>query len=609
MPHTFDHQLNINGTDSRYYLLRGDDGRAMYQVIEEAPESPSRLRFGQTDWIGGHGQDVFREFDKYYEGQAIDTTQPGKVFLGPEITEIKEDDASDLDSAPVGFAWSEANTKWQVFTAGKIYLYGTSWEAATTDIASVKQMVEFDAVMYAGLGSGTTYYTSADGDTWAATDLTDNEADGWLVAPDPDGLAENLWKFKVPNELTRTTNGGSGGVEWESPTFIGETGNNITNIFLNANKIYTGKEDGLFWLDSAGGVHAELPDELKVSHSTDNFKYVSNWQTSSYFSLLRGMGEMTTAETFRPMGPLTEIDDIGKLGDIVGITSDRDWLYVAIKEQVNTIIYKCREVWTGQKLRWEYCPFVFLGTKACTTIKVAQHSTTDRRLWFGYGTNTGYVLLSDNPLADSAYKYTTSGFIRMSYTYGADPIHDKLWQSAVIEQHRVNSGTITAASAGETTAVFYRDDADIGSTSAIAAYITAGVVETNFSLAINDKRIQYELHLASNSNTATPVVYSFQAKGVEKPQTVRIHEAYYAIGDKPTDRVKTVRTLLREGRNTTTLIKFADLRYGQSTSTTDYVWCTMMPGYPKEVEVKHAKQRQPELALVVRLQEVSFTIS
>ena len=615
MPTRHDHELNINGTDSSYHLVRGTDGRGMYQVIEDAPEVPSRLRFEQTNWIGGHGQDTFLERDKYFEGQSIDTTQDGKVFLGPEIVEIKEDNGSDLDSALVIFAWSETNSKWLCATANQVYLYGTSWEVATTAVAGVKQIVEHDGIMYASLGSGSTYYYSSDGDTWTQTDLTDDDANGWLNAPDPDGLVGNLWKWKTPNELSRTTDGrttAAGGVQWESPSFIGETSNNIIGVFLNANKIYVGKEDGLSWLDSAGGVHDELPDELKVSHSSDNFKYIANWQTSTYFSLLRGMGEMTTAETFRPMGPLTEIDDVGKLGDIVGITSDREQLYVAIDEGTNTIIYKGREVWTGIKLVWQWCPFVFLGTNSCASIKVAQHSATDRRLWFGYGNNTGYVLLSDNPLADSSYRYTTSGNVRMSYAYGSDPIDDKLWQSAVIEQQRVNSGTITAAATGETVAVFYRDDADIGSTSVIAAYNTAGVVETNFSSALNNKKIQYELHLASDTNTATPVVTYFQAKGIEKPTTVRVHEAYYAVGDKPTDRVNTVRTLLREGRDTTALIKFADLRFGQSTSGTasgDYVWCVMLPGFPREVEVSHGKQRQPELAVMVRLQEVSFTIS
>ena len=322
---------------------------------------------------------------------------------------------------------------------------------------------------------------------------------------------------------------------------------------------------------------------------------------------------MTSVDTYRPMGPLAEIDDIGKVGDVKGITSDKDWVYVAVDEGTNTIIYKGREFWNGQKLRWEWCPFVFLGTNACATIKVCQHTSTDKRLWFGYGTNTGYVVLSDNPLADSAARFATSGWVRMSYTYGSNPIYDKMWQSAVLEMTRFNSGTETVAGSGETVEVKYRDDSDIGvGTSIIAAHNTSGVHEVNFTSALNNKRIQFELWLASDTNTATPVVTFFQAKGVEKPTTVRVHEAYYSIGDRPTDRAKTIRTLLREGRNSTTLVKLADLRYGQTcqgTASGDYVWCVMMPGYPKEVEIKHEKQRQPELAIQVRLQEVSYTIT
>ena len=451
---------------------------------------------------------------------------------------------------------------------------------------------------------------------WTQTPLTDADgtasADGFIVASDPAGLVDNLWKFKLPNKVSYTSNGGSGGVNWASDTYVGETANNITGMFLSGDKLYVGKEDGLFWLDSEGGVHSVLPDELKVNHSMDNFKYVSNWQTSTYFSLLRGMGEMTTAETFRPMGPLAEIDDISKVGDVIGITSDKDWVYVAIDEGTNSIIYKGREFWTGQKLRWEWCPFIFLGTNACAIIRTAQHSTTDRRLWFGYGTNTAYVVLSDNPLADSAARYSTSGWVRMSYTYGTNPIYDKLWQSAVIEASRVNSGTTTAAGSGESVSVSYRTETNTFIGLIIDPATTIGVYETNFSSALNNKRIQFELDLASDTNTATPVVSFFQAKGIEKPTITRIHDAYYRIGDSPTDRAKTMRTLLRAGRSSTTLIKFADLRYGetcQGTATGDYVWCVMSPGYPKEVEVKHEKTRQPELAIQVRLQEVSFTIS
>ena len=320
MPHTHDHELKIDSTTDQFTLIRDDQGRAMYQVIEEVPPYQVNLKFVQTDWLGGHGQFAAKTNDRYFEGQSIDTTQPGRVFLGPLITEVKENDGTTLDSAPVCFFWAETAGKWLCATAGKVYIYGTTWTAATTTLAGVLQFAEFNGIIYAALGASTKYYYSSDGSTWTQTDLTDGYANAFLVAPNPDGTAENLWKFKTPNELSRTTDGrteAAGGIQWESATYIGETANNITGFFVNADKLYVGKEDGLFWVDSFGGVHNEMPGELKINHSTDNFKYIANWQTSTYFSLQRGMGELTTSATFRPMGCLADIDDIGKVGDIV----------------------------------------------------------------------------------------------------------------------------------------------------------------------------------------------------------------------------------------------------------------------------------------------------
>ena len=612
---THDHELKIDSTTDQLTLVRDEQGRALYQVTEEIPQYQNPLTFTQRDWLGGHGQYTRTMADNYFEGQSIDTTQPGKLFLAPLITEVLESDDSELDSAPLGFFWAETAGKWLCWTTSKIYIYGTKWTAATTAISGAVGMAELSGIVYVARGSANPYSYSTDCDTWTATDLTNHHADGFLVAPNPSGIATNLWKFEKPNQLSRTTDGrtvAAGGVAWESPTYVGETSNNIINIFLSADKMYVGKEDELFWVDSDGAVHSELPDELRINHSTDNFKYVTNWQTSTYFSLLRGGGEMTTTGTYRPVSPLTDIDGIGKLGDIVGMSADKDWLYVAVDEGTNTHIYKGRENWRDQKLRWEWCPWIFVGTNTCSAIKTAQHTSTDRRLWFGYGTHTAYVILSDNPLADSTARYCASGFLRGSYTYGTDPNWDKLWQSVVIEMIRVDSGAEAAAEAGETVVVKYRKDAETSATAVTSAATTTGITETNFSAALACKRIQFEIHLASNTNTATPVISYIQIKGVEIPTTVRTHEATYSLGDKPSDRTKTIRTFLRGARTSTSLVKFADLRYGQKTSGTtsgDYVWCVMMPGYPKEVDIAHEKGRQPELAIQVKLQEVSFTIS
>ena len=605
----FDHELKIGSDTQQFRLARGENGAVMYNIQNIVPNYRNPLLFTQSDWRGGHGSYERRTPNVFFEGQSIDTTQEGRVFLGPLINTVGEiGDSGNLDSAVVQFVWFEAASKWLCASANKIYLYTTGWTAATTAVAGVTHMAEFKGIMYAAIGTSTRYYYSSDGDTWIQTDLTDGYAERFLVTPNPDGTAENLWKFKQPNELSRTTDGrtvAAGGVQWESPTFVGDTSHNITNIFLQNNKLMVGREDNLFQVDSNGGVHP-FRDDLKVSQSTNNYKYVAEWQTSVYHTEARGMAEITAYNAYDVMGPLLGIDDIGKVGDIVGIAGDKDWLYVAVDEGTNTIIYKGVERLNQQgKLGWHWCPWVFLGANACATIAVAQHSTTDLRLWFGYGTSTAYVILSDNPTSDSAARFATSGFLRMSYDYGTDANWDKLWQSIVMES--------VGLASGETLQIKFRDDTDSSATEAVAIATIGtanGVKEYVIKAEINNKRIQWEIHFASNTSTATPEVRYFQAKGVEKPTTVRIHEATYLIDDSPSEDAEVLRDLLRTGRTSTSLIRFANLNFEEKasgTAGTDYVNCVMEPGFPQEVELVHLDGRDPEQAIKIQIREVNFS--
>ena len=607
---SYDHELKIGTTTRSLTLARNDDGSPMYQVREEIPQYRNPLRYEQTNWIGGHGQHDFVQPDMYFEGQSIDTTQEGRVFLGPLIYEVKESDDTVLDSAVVCFLWFEAGSKLLCATSGKIYRYdvgsNAKWTAATTTVAGVTDMIVMGAIVYAAVGSSTLWYYSTDGITWTQTDLTNAQAQKFKVAPNPAGTADVLWSFKQPNELYNTTDGrtaAAGGVALSSAAYIGDSSTNITNLFLVNDNLMVGREDNLFHHDSNGGIHPLRPD-LQKNRSTDNFKYVMEWQTGVYHSEIDGMGRLSSYNSYAPMGPLYNIGDIGKRGDIKGLASDKDWQYVVVDEGTNTHIYKGRQWRTPRGIRWEWCPWVFLSTNTTATLATCQHSSTDRRLWFGYGasgTTTGYVILSDNPTDDSAARFCASGFLRMSYDYGTDAEWDKMWQSAILE--------VIGGASGETVQVKYRKDTDTSATSCIAAASTNGVYETNFSSELSCNRIQFELHLASDTNTATPEVSYFQAKGVEKPVTVRTHECVYSVGSKPTRLVSTVRTFLRGGRTSTSLIKFADLRYGDSTGSTSYVWVAMEPGYPEEIEIRHEKGRLPEMGIRVRFREVSFTIS
>ena len=587
----------------------------MYKVSEELPKYQSELKIIQRDWSGGHGQEYADAPDMFLEGQSIDTTQDGRIFLGPLINEVKESDDTDLDSAPGVFLWFEAGNSGAGIllcatagASGRIYRYDVAsdgkWTLAATNVAGVVDMVEFNGIAYAMVSGGAKYWYSSDGSTWTQTDLTDGTGWGFFVSPNAAGTSNVLWKWKNPNELSYTTDGrtvAASGVQWSSPAYIGDTSNLTNKIFLINDNLMIGKEDNLYHYDSDGGLHPLRPD-LKSNRSSTNFKYAQEWQTGIYHTEGRGMAEITSYNAYEPMGPLHRIGNIGKVGDIVALAADKDWLYVAVDEGTNTHIYKGREIRKEGKLRWQWCPWIYLGTKTFITMKVVQHTDTDRRLWFGYTNTTGYVILSDNPTADSAAKFAASGFIKMSYNIGSNRYWDKLIQSIITETK--------GCTANLTVTPKYFKDTDTSATALTAAITTNGTVKTNLSTALSCNRILFELDLATNSSSTTPELSYFEARGVEKPETVRIHECVYQLEETPARRVTTLQSFLRSARTSTSLIRFADLRFGNKTSDAGgYVWVVLQPGYPEEVEIVHTKGSKPELGLKCRWQEVSFTIA
>lgn len=457
-----------------------------------------------------------------------------------------------------------------------------------------------------GSGAAKYYYTS-DGTNYFQTNLSDGYAEKIRGFPNPDGTATVLRKYKKPNEVSNTTDGRTtqdGGVAWSNPAYVGDTSTDITNMFLSNDKILIAKENNLFYYDTNGGIHP-LMNDIEKMFSANNFKYEAEWQGSTYFSLIQSIKELAS-DTLDSMSPTQEALDIGLPGTCVGIVGDKEFLYVAIElpSSGGVIIYKGRESWIPDKgLRWEWCPWVNLGDVNCDTIAICHHSDTDRRLWFGYGNYAGYVTILDNPTATSSgAKFAATGWIRMSYEYGTDPYWDMIFHTVITE-------TLTCA-AGQTVTPKYRKDTDSGNGTALTAAITTnGVVNTKLTAVINCKKIQFELHLATNDDSKTPQVLFFQACGVEKPETLKTYEATYEVGSTPSVTSKTIRDFLRGGRTTTSFVKFADLRWGESTDSTTYHWVSFEPGYPQEVPLANERRRKPELGIKVRMKEIPFTVS
>ncbi len=612
--HTHDHELKIDSTTKQLCLMRDSTGAAMYQAPEDIPAYQNPIEFVQTDWTGGHGQ--FEALDKtmFFEGQNIDTTQKGRVLLGPLITGVEENDGTALDDTIVCFSFLPSNSYLLCATRGKVYRMAagaSAWTATLTAGTLIRDIKVFNNFAYVALGSSTKYYYSSDGLTWTQTDLTDGYANGFLVASNPAGTADILWKWKTPNEVSSTTDGrtvAAGGVQWSSPAYIGDTSANVTNMFVSGDTLLIGRDDGkIYHYDENGGIHL-VTDTPEIGRSSSDFQYLTTYKGDLYASLRADVIlRISSYNTISFIGPWYEREDMGKRQRVCGLAADRDWLYVGTYDETATTSY-IYKVGQDENGKWQWCPWVYT-TSIPNALYLSQQSESDgyKRLYFGGSVSdsksTSYVILTENPTVDTTARFASSGWIRMSYTYGDNPYWDKMWQSIITETKSCATGISVTP--------WYRKDTDTSATQLAATLTSNGVIKTNLTTALTSKRMQFQFNLATNDSTKTPEVSLFQARGIEKPERIRVHECVYTVADEPSTRVKTIKDFLETGRTTTSLIRFADLRYGQNTASSagNYVWVIMQPGYPQPIEVVHEKNRQPELGIKCRFQEVSFTIS
>jgi hypothetical protein len=215
--------------------------------------------------------------------------------------------------------------------------------------------------------------------------------------------------------------------------------------------------------------------------------------------------------------------------------------------------------------------------------------------------NGCYVQIEDYPFTATARKYTDTGWMQSSYTYGTNPNWDKIAYYAVIETEN--------CSASDKVVLKYRKDTDTVATT-LGTITTNGMVKVMFSTPISYKKAMFELHFNTTVNTLSPTVKLLEIHGEEKPETIRVHECTYSLSDTPEEKGSTIRTFLRGGRTSTSLIKFADLRWGEyttGTAGTNYQYVIMAPGYPQETEIYQEKGKPPELGIKEQWIETNFS--
>jgi len=607
-----DIQLTIGGS-TKSFNLAVEEGKKLFAVVEEpivplkaAQDVPSYgdlpaekiLAFAQNNWRGGMGQkDHFNILDMYADGQNIDTRDPNQIILGPKIN------TAGAIAATIVFADFFEGREYFASTR-YVYKYpatGSTW-AEVLDVGAgdtIECIGHYDGYIYVGLTTGKYYYSdTGENAAWTQSTLDNAVMHKICVAPSFSGTKDLLVLAKRPNEVRTATAPLNGEVGWSDPPYyVGDENSNITSLFILNGILFIGKEDGLWSLPPDG--RPVMVVSYREQKNSTNFAYHTNWQGVFYGSgagdileIIGGSGNLFSVDY---MGPLQRSPELATIGSIKSITSDDKNIYVLFLIGSNYVIYAGRER-TDSKygLRWEWTPYIHLGTNACGVIKVMQRSGASPLLWFAYGTNMAYAILAkapNLPLGDSSYRFCSQGYLITSYFDAGYDIWDKIFYQLWTMAENLADGI--------TIVVTYQ--ADTGSSWPTLTTITSNGIQSVDLTAISCKRIRLKIELNSGTNTITPILQMFIYRGVLCPEVTRSLDFVVILEQSDTRKPSTDLTFLRGGRIATSPVTLKDLRFG----TTKYI--TFLTNSPTEIEAIDEVSKQPSYRARILAQELNWT--
>ncbi len=601
------------GSTTKLFDLATEEGQKLFSTREE-PIIPPRalfdvpsygdlppekiLAFVQNNWRGGMGQkDRFNIMDMFAEGRSIDTREPNQVILGPKIN------TSGAIAATIVFTDFFEGRE---YAASTRYVYKLDADKAgwteVLDVGAgdtVECIGHYDGYIYVGLTTGKYYYSdTGENAAWTQSNLDDAVMHEIVVAPSFTATKDVLVLAKRPNEIRTAIAPKNGEAGWtDPPYYVGDENSDITSVFVLNGTLFIGKQDGLYALPTDGRPVVVI--DYRQQKKSTNFKYQTNWQGISYSSaagdileIIGGSGSMFSIDY---MGPLSRSPELATIGTIQGITSDDKNIYAVFLIGSNYVIYAGRERRDDkQGLRWEWTPYIHLGTNVCGAIKVMQRSGESPLLWFAYGTNIAYAILAkapNYPLGDTAYRFCAEGYLITTFF---DAGYDT-WQKIFYQLWSIAENL----TAGITIDVHYWKDTDSSWT--VLTTITANGVQSVDLTSLSCKKVRLKFTLKSGTNTVTPILREFIYRGVLQPEITKTLDFTVILGQSSSRKPSSDLAFLEGGRVATAPITLKDLRFG----TTKQI--TFLPNSPIEIEAIDEASKQPSYRARILAQQLNWT--
>ena len=492
-------------------------GEMLYGNQEATIEIPMVWRTAHL----GYGDEIQRGEGRYRYTVNVDARFPEQIIPGPHVETLTIGGSANVN----GFFEHDGDL---FCIAGRYCKKIASDDSVSEDkdFGSGKVAMDvaiFNDVVYVGMGYSVAFWQRTATPTWS-------QASGLYmghIAVFKDRAWASTSQYQTRSfAITPTV-----GANWGAPYNIGDPGTAITAMAQLGELLYVGKADGLYAL-GASGLAQSLTPELAAFRNSDNCLNMAGWHGSMWVPHIRGLlnyrnlgaqGFMVT-----PATPGQDVDEDNPVrGQITALAGDNRWLYAALYTAGGDTYIMAGRVAQGQEqvfgaLIWH--PLAKIASKKCEAMHISG-LWTNPRLFFGLGVDVAYIILprhSDNPIQDSACRYSLTGSIYFPAHSWGTPTTVKIWKSVEIMGDLLSSARYVN--------IYYRVDGGSWVLAGKAAFPQRHIIALAEE-GVTGSKIELRLDITIPNSAAPLLIRSVVVRGVERPQTIELITAVVRCAD------------------------------------------------------------------------------
>jgi len=343
------------------------------------------------------------------------------------------------------------------------------------------------------------------------------------------------YKVTLPNTVKKTTNPLNGGVAWSAASIVGPHEEDITAVEVDVDIPYFGKEDTVYYLDTADAAYPMISDMDSLRSST-NCVNMLVWHKKLYVPCgNQGLVEYDNG-TVTWRSPSLFVTNLNYFtGSVQALAADEEYLYAIVDNGTKIEVVAGHQRYVEGRYIWAWHPIQEI------TLAGAQYAVVSnvfaKRLWIGSTSSANsiyYIPITTrygDIANDSSYRYLTGGYDITPWYHLNLKADDKAYLSMTLSTEECDATnyvqvyyqTYYTALTGTWT-LLGKFDASPTETISLSASVPTGTM------------IRFKRVITTASTSTSPRITGMDCRGIWRPEKRKMIQCAVIVKDNPINR-------------------------------------------------------------------------